>query len=554
MFLGLRGLTASSFRRDLTAGLTLAAIAIPEQMATARLGGFPPLTGLFVFVAATVAFAAFGANRQLSAGADSTITTIFVGSLALLAAPGSVRYAEFAAVLALLVGMSLIAAGAFKLGWIADLLSRPVITGFLAGIAAHIILSQAPAVLGLPEASGNAIQRLTELWADRSAINPVAAAIGLATFVATTAAEKINPRLPGALLALVGATALTIGLNLGGRGLAVLGRPSGGLPHLHVPQLTPQMIPPVLGLAFIVSLMTMVQTGATTRSFNPGEPDVDRDFVGVGAGCLASAFLGAFPVNASPPRTALVAEAGGGSQWAGLSAAVAALLLAVFGSGLLRFVPTAALAGVLLFVAIRIVHLRTFEELARRTHAEFALALLTAGLIIVLPIQTGVAIGIFLSLAHGVFTITRARPVLFEQVPGSTIWWPSARPEPAGHRSNVLVVGFQAPLSFLNAYDFRRGILRAVAKGGSEVRLVILEASSIAEIDFTAAALVKELITQLRSRGVELAVARLESVRAMVAFERFGITGLLGRDHVFHSVAEAITKLEGEIPPSAAPR
>lgn len=554
MFPGLRGLTAASFRRDLAAGLTLAAIAIPEQMATARLGGFPPLTGLFVFVVASLAFAAFGANRQLSAGADSTITTIFAGSLALLAAAGSARYGELAAVLALLVGVSLVAAGALKLGWVADLLSRPVITGFLAGIAAHIVLSQAPAVLGLPEVSGTLLRRLSALWAERGAVNPIAVAVGLAAFLASTVAEKINPRIPGALLALIGATALTMALDLGARGLPVLGRPTGGLPQLHWPQLTAQTVLPLLGLAFIVSLMAMVQTGATTRSFNPGEPDVDRDFVGVGAGCLAAAFLGGFPVNASPPRTALVAQAGGGSQWAGLSAAVAVLLLAAFGARLLSFVPTAALAGVLLFVAARIVHLRTFEDLARRTRAEFALALFTAVLIIALPIQAGVAIGVFLSLAHGVFTITRARPVRFEQVPGSTVWWPAAEPGPTGQGSGVLVIGFQAPLSFLNAYDFRRGILRAVAKGGREVRLVILEASSIAEIDFTAAEIVVELITQLRSQGIELAVARLESVRAMAAFDRLGITAALGHDHLFHSVAEAIARLEGERPAATAPR
>src|SRR3984893_10747072 len=147
LFRTLRGLTAADLNRDLVAGLTLAAIAIPEQMATARLGGFAPQIGFYVFMAGTLAFAAFGSSRLLSVGADSTITPIFAGSLALIAASGSPDYAGLAGALALMVGAILIAGGIIRLGWIADLLSKPVITGFLAGISIHIILSQAPTVL-----------------------------------------------------------------------------------------------------------------------------------------------------------------------------------------------------------------------------------------------------------------------------------------------------------------------------------------------------------------------------------------------------------------------
>src|ERR1700758_3115160 len=154
-FPSLRGISGADLSRDLAAGLTLAAIAIPEQMATARLGGFPPQIGFFAFMAGTLAFAAFGSSRLLSIGADSTITPIFAGSLALLATSGSPEYAALAGTLALMVGAILIVAGIIRLGWIADLLSRPVITGFLAGISIHIVLSQAPAVLGVPGIGGS---------------------------------------------------------------------------------------------------------------------------------------------------------------------------------------------------------------------------------------------------------------------------------------------------------------------------------------------------------------------------------------------------------------
>src|SRR5580692_8134780 len=173
----LQGLTLATLSRDLFAGLTLAAIAIPEQMATARLGGFAPAIGFFAFLAGSVAFAAFGSNRFLSCGADSTITPIFAGGLAMLAASGSPEYQLLAAALALMVGLLLLAAGIFRLGWIADLLSIPVTTGFLAGISVHIFISQLPAILGLPGPEGPMLQRLAILATHLGQTNPFTLAI-----------------------------------------------------------------------------------------------------------------------------------------------------------------------------------------------------------------------------------------------------------------------------------------------------------------------------------------------------------------------------------------
>jgi SulP family sulfate permease len=292
--------------------------------------------------------------------------------------------------------------------------------------------------------------------------------------------------------------------------------------------------------------VVMVQTGATTRAFagEDQDPDVNRDYVGVGLGGVLAGLFGAFPVNASPPRTAIVTETGGRSQYASLTAALAVLLLAAFGSRLLAVIPVAALAGVLLFVAQRIFHAATFAELLRRSPAEFGLAVLTLLLIVVLPIQTGVTLGMVLSLIHGVFITTRARPILFEHLPDSTIWWPAPSKDPQAEApAPVLVMGFQAPLSFLNAYDFRRGILGAVERRAGATRLVVLEASSIVEIDFTASKVLLDVIRRTRAAGMDFAVARLESVRAQTAFDRFGVTALLGQDHLFRSVDAAVRAL-----------
>ncbi len=545
VFQAVSGVTLGGLGADAVAGLTLAAIAIPEQMATARLGGLPPQLGFFAFVAASVGFAAFGANRRLSAGADSTITPIFAGGLAAIAVAGSAHYLALAAALALMVGAILLVAGVFKLGWIADLLSRPVIIGFLAGISLHIALSQAPAVLGLPEGSGDVYHRLASLWAHAGAFNPPSMAVGLGVLALILAGEKLSARIPSALVALVGAVLASQVLGLERHGVRTLGFVPAGVPRFAPPIVSFEDLLQLVGLAFLVSLVVMMQTAITSRSFigQDGDPDIARDYVGLGVGNLLAGLCGAFPVNASPPRTAAVAQSGGRSQAAGLLAALAVLALAAFGTGLLAQIPVAALGGVLLFVAQRIFHLDELRDLYRRARTEFALALLTTALIAVLPIETGVAIGVFLSLAHGVFTITRARPILFERIPGTTVWWPASPSRKGEAESGVLVTGFQAPLSFLNADDFRRGLLEAIEAGRGQLRLLVLEASSVVEIDFTASTILIEVIGEVRAAGVDFAVARLESVRAREAFDRLGVTEVLGGDHIFPSVESAIQAL-----------
>jgi MFS superfamily sulfate permease-like transporter len=331
--------------------------------------------------------------------------------------------------------------------------------------------------------------------------------------------------------------------------VAVLGEMTAPTPHLALPSLDFENVLPLVGLAMLVALVVMVQTAATTRSFSTiGEPEVDRDYIGVGAGALLAGLLGAFPVNASPPRTAAVAETGGRTQFAGLAAAFGVLLLAAFGTRLLAQTPAAALAGVLMYIAQRIFHVRDFAQILRRTRAEFALAALTTSLIFLLPIQTGVAIGMFLSLAHGVFTMTRAQVITFERAPGTTVWWPATEKHPGETLPDVLVVGFQAPFCFLNAYALRRGLLDRIESANGVARLMVLEASSVAEIDFTAAGVLSEVIDTARAAGVDFAVARLESVRAYAAFKRFGLTDQIGRDHIFLTVDAAIEALRRGAP------
>jgi SulP family sulfate permease len=543
VFRSLSGYRLSFLSRDLFAGLTLAAIVIPEQMATARLGGFAPQIGFFAFVAGSIAFAVFGGNRFLSSGADSTITPIFAGGLATLAVAGSPDYATLAAALALMTGLMLTASGIFRLGWIADLLSIPVTIGFLAGISAHILISQLPAILGLPSPEGPMLQRLTTLVEHLADTNGFTLVIGLGVLAIIALSEQIDARIPGALIGLALAAAAVVLLRLESRGVSVLGGISVAMPALAIPIVSVGRLTSLLSLGLIISVVVMVQTAATTRSFptDPDEPpDVNRDFIGVGVGSIFAGLIGAFPVNASPPRTAVVCETGGRSQIAGLTAVAIVVLLLAFGTALLHRIPNAALGGVLLFVALRIIRFRQIVAVCRQSLGEFLLILVTAAGIILLPIEQGVGLGIALSLLHGIWSTTRARIQPFERVPGTSIWWPLSAKLPGEQEPGVIVVGFQAPLSFLNAYDFRRDILASLNSSSRKIRLLVLEATGIVEIDFTAAQILTEIIRQCHEDGVDFAIARLESSRAQDALVRFGIAALLGAGREFHSVEEAI--------------
>ena len=549
LFRAFEGASAQALARDCLAGLTLAAIAIPEQMATARLGGFAPHIGFIAFVAGALAFAVFGASRLLSSGADSTITPIFAGSIALLAAAGSPEYAALAATLALMVGALLVLASLLRAGWVADLLSLPVMTGFLAGVSVHIALSQAPALLGSGEAKGEIFRRVAALAASLPHANPYTLALGLGTLATIAVAEKISPRIPGALIALAAATFATAHFHLEAKGVAVIGALAAERPRFALPAPDPDDLPRLLGLAVIIAMIVMVQTAATARSF-PDAPgasaDVDRDFLGLGAGSLLAGLFGGFPVNASPPRTAVVAQTGGRTQAASLWAALAVVGVAAFGAQALAIVPGAALAGVLLYVAAHIFRLGVMADIFSKTRSEFALTLATLAAVVILPVQTGVALAIILSLLHGVWATTRTRLIRFERLPGSTVWWPQTPQQSGETLEGVLVVGFQAPLSFLNAQLLKRDLLAALNASDPQPKLVVLEASSIVEVDFTAARTLTELLDACRARGVEVALARLESLRALEALRNFGVLTALGEGRLFHSVDEATRTLAGE--------
>jgi MFS superfamily sulfate permease-like transporter len=522
----------------------LAAIAIPEQMATARLAGFAPQIGLLALMAGAVGFAIFGDSRRMSVGADSTIAPIFASTLAALAA-GQAHYAAAAGALALLVGLALAIGGPLGLGFIADLLSIPVTTGFMAGIAVHIVVSQAPQILGLDPTAGSLVAKVGSLLSQIGFANGWTVGIGLGTLLIMIVSERLSSRFPAALVALALSGLATVALGLDAHGVATLGVVAGAAPHLSLPIVSYDDLRALTPLAALIALIVMMQTSATTRAFpdSANGPNVNRDFVGVGVSNILAGLTGAFPVDASPPRTAIVAETGGGSQLSGLICAAVALVVALFAGGLLAHVPYAALGGVLLFIALRIVRVGAMIDVWNRSRPEFLLILATILAIIVLPIEVGVGAGVILSLLHGVWTTTRGRAVELNRIPGTSIWWPASHSPKGEYVPGVRVVALQAPLSFLNAYSFRSAI--DAFAGGAPVRLIVIEANALVEIDYTGASVFSDLVHALRQRSVDVAVARLESLRAQQSFERLGLLALIGPDHIFHSVQEAIDACGG---------
>src|SRR6516162_2086565 len=438
----------------------------------------------------------------------------------------------------------LIAGGILKLGWIANLLSTPVITGFLTVIAVHIVISQLPGIFGIARGTGDLVSQVLVIATNLSKLNPFSSAIGLGVFATMLLAERISARIPGALIVIALAVLVVVTFDLERRGVPVLGALPGGLPRPALPTL--DLLRPLTPLALIVTLVIMMQTATVSYSFRSSaepEPDIDRDFLGLGAGNLVAALLGAFPVDASPPRTAVVAESGSRSQFSALVAAVIVVALLLWGRALLYHVPEAALAGVLLFVAQRLVRVGTIAKIARQAPVEGLLILLTAAAIIILPIQIGVTVGIGLSLLYGVSKTIRTYPIELRKLPGTTVWWPPQMPGEGERQEGVAVIAFQAPLLFANAEIFKRGMIETIDNYDQPLSLVVLEASGIADVDFTAAQALIEILDHCRTANIRFAVSRLESIRAHMALNRFGVLHELGPDHLFHSVDEAVNQL-----------
>jgi MFS superfamily sulfate permease-like transporter len=507
----------------------------------------PPQTGLFTFAAGALAFAAFGANRYMSVAADSTIAPIFAGGLASIAAAGSSNYSELAALLALLVGAILVAVGLLRAGWLATLLSVPVTTGFLAGISIHIIVGELPTLLGVPSEQGHLLARLFHIFGQIGEANPYTLALGAGVLIATFGAARISSRIPGAFIGLVGAGLSVAIFHLQNRGVSLLGPLPATMPRFALPSMPgADDLSRVIQLALVVAMVCIMQTAAVAGAFpsDDNEPDdVSRDFAGVGAGNILAGLMGAFAVDASPPSTAIVRESGGRSQIASLTALALMIALAVLAAGLMAYVPHAALAGILVYVALRIFRVGEMMQIYRRGGQEILLVAASAGLVVALPIETGMLFAIVLSFVHSLYIVARPFCVELARVPGSTVWWPPGASAKGEHEEGVLVFAPEAPLNFTNADHICAGIRAAIATRQEPVKLLIIEANGIIDIDYTGAQILSRTITELKAKEIAVAIARLSNERAQFQAHRTGLIEAIGPERIFLSVEEAVNKL-----------
>jgi MFS superfamily sulfate permease-like transporter len=293
-------------------------------------------------------------------------------------------------------------------------------------------------------------------------------------------------------------------------------------------------------------MVCIMQTSAVASTFpsEKGGPDnVSRDFAGVGAGSIVAGLIGSFSVDASPPSTAIVVESGGHSQIASITAVALMIGLFLLAAGLMAYVPHAALSGILVYIALKIFRLDEMIRIYRRSGSEILLVAASGGLVVALPIETGMLLAIVFSFVYSLYAVARPYCAELARVPGSTVWWPPGRDEKSEHVPGVLVFATAAPLTFTNAQYISDQIMAALAKAPAPVKLLVIEASGMIDIDYTGSEILQQTVAELRSRSIEVAIARLADKRAQEEAGRTGLIAALGPERVFKSVDEAVRRI-----------
>lgn len=502
---GLKGASVA-LTGDISAGLTLAAIALPGAMAAAQLAGVSPALGLLAFVIGAVGFALFGAHRTLSVGPDSTIAPMLAAGVAGMAASGSDEGMAII-LLSLMVGVLLIIVGVIRGGWITQFLSRPVTVGLLAGIGISIIVSQLGIVLGMKDTtSGVFHEQIWQLWQQRMETNPWALGLGLMVMVVVLVAGRISAKIPGALLGLVVAAIAAVWLEGGGGGVAKLQEPDSvwavpdvsGIPWESAWELLPS--------ALVVVMLITVQTGATESATRQGNHTLDRDLAAIGVASVVSAGSGAFALNASPPRTRLVQDAGGKTQVAALSAGLVVLLLLLFGTELLPLLPETALAAVLVTIAASLIRVRELRQIARYSLGEFLIALGTIIAVCELGVVPGVAIAALVTLLDR--TRREARPLTHRKglIPGTNHWVAVDAGVDTAQVPGILVWSVEAPIWYADADYVLRELRHELLQGDYEV--LILDGTAISDLDYTGVRAITTLIERLAAEDIPVLMSR----------------------------------------------
>jgi high affinity sulfate transporter 1 len=528
-------------RFDVVAGLSVAAVALPTAIAYAQLAGFPPVVGLYAAILPLVVYAAFGTSRQLIVNPDAAVCAMVAAIVAPLAAGNEDLYVTLAVALAVFTGVACIAAGIFRLGFLADFLGKPVLVGFLNGIAISIFLGQIGKLFGFTIESGRVIPRLIEFLSKLSTTHVATLIVGLATLLILRGVRRFFPKLPAPMIALVAAVALVKGLRLDLQGVRTIGPVPAGLPTLHWTRVPPELLGDLLPGAVGLALVSFTSGMVTARSFaarNRYDIDVDRELIALGACNIAAGLSQGFAVTGADSRTAVNDSVGGKSQVTGLVAAATMAIVLLFFTEPLRFLPVCALGAVLISAALGLFDWKAMARLYRIREGELAVCVAAMLGVVTLGALQGILVALALALLVLVIRSSRPGDAVLGRVKGVPGFHNLARHEGAISVPGLVLYRFNASVIFYNAAYFKRRVLEVVADSPDATWLA-LDGSPIVYLDSTGADTIAALADELSGAGKRLVIAGAH-VRVQGVLERSGALAHLGAGSMFPTLLSAV--------------
>jgi SulP family sulfate permease len=529
-------------RGDLVAGVTVAAYLVPQVMAYATLAGLDPVTGLWAILIPLATYAFLGSSRQLSVGPESTTALFTVATIAPLAAGDPGRYAALAAALAVVVGGYFVLAWAARLGFLADLLSRPILVGYLAGVAALMVMSQIGKVTGVDVEGDAFFAQAVSLVGQLDEVNwpTVLLAAGVLVFLFVVQARF--PRAPGPLIAVLLATVAVGALGLQAAGVAVVGPMPSGLPNLQFPAVTIRDLHSLLLPALGVVIVGYSDSITTSRAFARRQHqsiDANAELLALGVANVGAGLSQGFPVSSSASRTALGDAAGSRTQVHSLTAVACVVAVLLVVGPVLENFPVAALGALVIYAATRLVDLAEFRRLASFRRSEFAIAIATTAGVLVLDILSGLLLAIGISAVVLLARVARPHFAVLGLVPGlagmhAVDDFADARTIPG-----LVVFRYDSPLFFANADDFHRRALDAVDEAEQPVRWFLLNAEANIHVDITALDALEDLRRELTERGVVVALARVKQ-ELLADLRAAGLAQRIGEERIFPTLPTAV--------------
>jgi len=545
LFQGIRPLSRAGATRDALAGFQLAAMNIPQALGYTRIAGTPVVTGFYTLLLPLLAFAVFGSSRYLVVAADSATAAILAGGLAGMAPLASAHYVALAGMVALLTAVFLLLARILKLGFLADFLSQTVLVGFLTGVGFQVGIAVLGEMVGVEVTSRRTVGQLLEVFRSLPKIHLLTVIISTVVVTSIFAFSRIAPKVPGPLIAVVGAIAASAAWDFAGHGVTVVGPIAGGLPHLGLPDVRWKDILPLVGLAGSCFVMIVAQSAATARFYaarHQQKLDEDEDLIGLSAANTAAALSGTFVVNGSPTQTAMVESSGGQSQLAQVATAVVVALVLLFLTRPLQYLPRCVLGAIVFFIAVRLIDVQGLRDIHRESLGEYVLALFTAAVVVLVGVEQGILLAMVLSLLRVVGHSYRPHTGVF--VGAEKEGWQRVPAVPGTVTEPGLVVyRFGASLFYANASLFSREILGLVGSGPSPVRWLVVDAEAITNVDYTAARMMRQLHDEFVRRGVLLAFARVSS-SLKADLDRHRLTEVIGPARLFDRLHDALAAFE----------